>query len=490
MVSFKKTVDIAYETTMSFVESISKKERKKYGQFFTPVKTAEFMASLFTIDYAKPKLRLLDAGAGTGILTVALVERLRKDGYKGEIQVVCYENDLKVLPTLTRNLDNIKKCYGINYEIRLDNYLLSQHFSETDLFSDTIEQYDMVIGNPPYLKINKDAPEAKSMCGVCHGSPNLYFLFWAMAIRNLKDNHELVYIIPRSWTSGAYFERFRNYLFDNCVITDIHLFGNRGKVFDGESVLQETMIIKVKKTRKKPEYVKVSSCETSEFRDINHYNVDYDIIVAPNQFVFLVTNAKEAEILTRVNSQTDTLESGNLKMRTGIIVDFRTKDVLRDSMERGSYPLFYSHHIKDGRVLWPVGRESEYILTDKSGYLQENTDYLFVKRFTSKEEKRRLQCGIYLKTDHSQYKYISTQNKINYIKCGTPEIAYGLYVILNSSLYDAYYRILNGSTQVNSTEINCMPVPSKDAIRQMGIELIGMELTEQNCDNIIDKWIK
>lgn len=78
-------------------------------------------------------------------------------------------------------------------------------------------------------------------------APNLYFLFWAMGIHNLKDGQELVYIVPRSWTSGAYFRRFREYLFDNCVITDIHLFERRDKVFDGESVLQETMIVKVKK---------------------------------------------------------------------------------------------------------------------------------------------------------------------------------------------------------------------------------------------------
>jgi hypothetical protein len=35
-----------------------------------------------------------------------------------------------------------------------------------------------------------------------------------------------------------------------------------------------------------------------------------------------------------------------------------------------------------------------------------------------------------------------------------------------------------------------MPVPSKEAIREMGRELIGMELTEQNCDNIVDRWIR
>ena len=486
----KEYLDTAYNTTATFVESISKSERKKYGQFFTSRKTAEFMSSLFTVDYNKEELRLLDAGAGTGLLTTALVEHLRENGYKGVISVVCYENDLKVLPTLAENLENLKAHLNIRYEIRIDNYLTSQNFSGTDLYKGDIEQYDLIIGNPPYLKISKDAPEAKAMPEVCYGAPNLYFLFWAMGIRNLKDDAELVYIIPRSWTSGAYFESFRRYLFAHCVITNIHIFGSRDKVFDGESVLQETMIVKVKKTTEKPREIRMSSSATSDFCDIKYYKVDYNTVVAPNNFVFLVTNEKEAEVLNRVNNQNCTLETDNLRMRTGIIVDFRTREVLRDNDEDGSFPLFYSHHIKDGKVTWPAGREAEYIVTDKKSYLQENTDYIFVKRFTAKEEKRRLQCGIYLKADHSEYQYISTQNKINYIKCDNPEIAYGLYVILNSSLYDAYYRILNGSTQVNSTEINLMPVPSKEKIQQMGRELIGMELTEQNCDNIIDKWIR
>ena len=33
-----------------------------------------------------------------------------------------------------------------------------------------------------------------------------------------------------------------------------------------------------------------------------------------------------------------------------------------------------------------------------------------------------------------------------------------------------------------------MPVPSKDAICEMGRELIGRELTEHNCDIIVEKF--
>lgn len=479
----------ACSVTSAFVNKRSKAERKSFGQFFTSQKTAEYMSSLFCVDYNKPSITILDAGAGTGILSTALVKRIRDANYTGTITVICYENDVRVLPILSDNLEFLKQQANIKYEIRIDNYILSQSKNTSGLFAN-VEKFDYIIGNPPYLKIPKNAEEARALPEVCYGSPNLYFLFWAMGIHNLKEGGELVYIIPRSWTSGAYFEKFRKFLFSHCVITDMHIFGSRDKVFDGESVLQETMIIKVRKSKNQPEFITISNSTTSDFSNISQYNVKYDIVVAPNQYVFLVTNDEDANVLSRVNRQDYTLVSDNLQMRTGIIVDFRTKEVLRNHEESGTYPLFYSQHIRDGRICWPIGHENEYILTDRIGYLQENTDYVFIKRFTAKEEKRRLQCGIYLNAEHRRYKYISTQNKINYIKCEQPEFAYGLFVILNSTLYDNYYRILNGSTQVNSTEINSMPVPSREDIRMMGQELMGQELSEINCNKIIDKWIR
>ena len=177
-------------------------------------------------------------------------------------------------------------------------------------------------------------------------------------------------------------------------------------------------------------------------------------------------------------------------MCTGLIVDYRTEEELRDQYEEGACPLFYSSHIKDGRIKWPQGRAGEYILSSKAGHLQKNTNYLFVKRLTSKEEHRRLQCAVYFSKDYPLFRYISTQNKINYIQCDSEEVVYGLYALFSSSLYDEYYRILNGSTQVNSTEINTIPVPSKEVIRQMGMELSKIELTEDNCNKIVNKWIK
>ncbi|MCD8305012.1 MAG: class I SAM-dependent methyltransferase [Prevotellaceae bacterium] len=475
--------------TDGFIASVPKAKRKMYGQFFTNATTAEFMASLFDFDFSKPELRLLDAGAGTGILTAAVIDRLKRDGYKGKICVTCYETDERVLPLLKANLDLAKAECGISYEIIQDNYITSQTFEDCSLFPVDNNVYDYIIGNPPYLKIPKEAKEAKAMRTVCHGAPNLYFLFWAMGIRNLRKGQELVYIVPRSWTSGAYFKRFRQYLFANCVITDIHLFDSRDKVFDREAVLQETLIIKVRRTTVKPDHINITSSSTSDFKDFKRFRAPYETIVSPNQFVYLATNNSDVDVLNQVNHFRKTLPELNMRMQTGLIVDFRTREALRDRLEEGAFPLLYSQHIKGGRVIWPLGKEGEVIKTDRKAFLQENSDFLMVKRFTSKEEERRLQCGIYLKQEYPQFAYISTQNKVNYIKCDSPCVTYGLFVLLNSSLYDSYYRILNGSTQVNSTEINQMPIPERPVVEEMGRELMHMELSVANCNEILSRWI-
>ena len=92
-----------------------------------------------------------------------------------------------------------------------------------------------------------------------------------------------------------------------------------------------------------------------------------------------------------------------------------------------------------------------------------------------------------------QYNKISTQNKLNFIS-GIRDLSectvYGLYVLFNSTMYDIYYRILNGSTQVNSTEINSMPVPSISIIESMGRDLLLIhDMSEASCYKILENYL-
>lgn len=494
-----KIIDHAVQITNEYIDQMPKKLRKKYGQFFTSKETAVFMAQLLNIPEEKEEISILDPGAGSGILSVVLIDRLQGMTKLKRIRLVCYENDPNVLDLLKANLNWACQSSSIEivYQIISDNYILSQMEDYNSMFGANLvpNKYDFVIGNPPYMKIPKDAPEALAMPDVCYGAPNLYFLFAAMSLFNLNENGEMVYIIPRSWTSGAYFRRFREKFLTEGALEYIHLFVSRDKVFEKESVLQETIIIKVKKTRKKPEKIIVTSTKSNaDFSDITKFEAPYSTVVSGDAlYVYLVTGPEEVETLNCLNQWKDTLPNLGMKMKTGLTVDFRNRDVLRDEAEEKAVPLFYAQHIKDGKVNFPVGKEHEYIVTDQKGLLQKNVNYLFVKRFTAKEERRRLQCGVYLARKNPKYTEISTQNKLNFI-CGLQDLSecvvYGLYVLFNSTLYDGYYRILNGSTQVNSTEVNSMPVPPLNVIESMGKKLIkSKDMSEKMCDKILRSFV-
>ena len=492
-------LDCIIERTNRYIDDMPKKERKKYGQFFTSKETARFMAGLYTIPENLFKIRILDAGAGSGILSCALLERLERMDSIQMIELTCYENDDNILELLKENLHtcqvNSKK--DIQIHVVTDNYITSQYLDFNHMLGGNFDpkKYDFVIGNPPYMKIPKDAPEATAMPEVCYGAPNLYFIFAAMGLFNLDDDGAMVYIIPRSWTSGAYFKRFRQYFLTEGKLEHIHLFVSRDKVFEQENVLQETIIIKVRKTCIKPQRIRITTTQASgDFRNKTEFDALYETVVSgKDSYVYLVTNKQEIDALNQLNQWSNTLPSIGLKMKTGLTVDFRNREALRDTAESGAVPLFFAQHIQDGKVIFPSGKEHEYLVTNQPGLLQQNTNYLFVKRFTAKEEHRRLQCGIYLAKKNPAYTRISTQNKINFI-CGLQElsecIVYGLYVLFNSTLYDCYYRILNGSTQVNSTEINSMPVPPMSIIETMGKELIRVkDMSVKSCDNILRSYI-
>lgn len=494
----KGFIEEVYKATLCYLESMPKEKRKEIGQFFTSVETARYMASMFS-NVNKKELNILDPGAGSGILSAAVIEHLENESNVRKIKLTCYENNIDVIPVLKSNLEYLKKRsnIAIEYQIIEENYITSQHdeFNCTLLSKGKMQKYDWVISNPPYKKIPKDAKEAISMTSLCHGAPNLYFLFVSMGLFNLDSQGEMVYIIPRSWTSGAYFKKFREYLFSQGKVRHVHLFVSRDKVFENETVLQETIIIKIDK-KDLTGSIKITSSETNkDFDNIRMIEVPYDTVISGSEkFVYLVTSEEELKVLEILGKWDETLPSIGLKMRTGITVDFRSKEYLRNESGEDIVPLIYAQHIKEGKVVFPIQKEYEYITTERSGLIQKNKNYLLVKRFTTKEEKRRLQCGIYLSSLLPQYQYISTQNKVNFIEGietdMSEELVYGLYGLFNSTIYDLYYRILNGSTQVNSTEINTMPVPKIAEIEQIGKALINNgDLSVEACDKILEGYL-
>jgi adenine-specific DNA-methyltransferase len=362
-------------------------------------------------------------------------------------------------------------------------------------------KYDIVISNPPYKKIGKNDAEASTMSELVYGQPNLYFLFMAMGAHLLKPNGEFVYIVPRSFTSGLYFSAFRKWFSSEMTYADLHLFASRDQVFADDGVLQETIIVRAEKASKKRKNISITQSADGITIETLAITVPYDLCVGAdeNQFLYLPTSVEDIEVLEFINRWEHTLCDIGFKMKTGVVVDFRETLWLRTQKEADTIPLLWSYNLKDNRMIFPIKDKAkpQYLLTCPStAKLQMKVDnYVILKRFTSKEEPRRIQCALLMKEDFMNYTSISTENHLNFITKMSGDMLqeemFGIFVVLNSGYMDRYFRILNGSTQVNANEINSIPFPSYDDVLELGIEAMQHNhLTEKLCDDILERKYK
>jgi len=491
--------EMVQSETTTYLLSVTKTKRKALGQFFTPLSIASYMGDMSR--YKGESVRILDPGAGSGILTASLIDALSKSGVK-HFDVDLFENDMSVIPILESNMQNAKdsllpKEIVLDYSVIKSNFISEHQFVWTGLLP--AEKYDIVISNPPYKKIGKDSLEASLMSDIVYGQPNLYFLFMAMGAKLLKDGGEFIYIVPRSFSSGLYFSAFRRWFLSEMRITNLHLFASREAVGGSQdSVLQETVILRaIKSSAPQPEIEITESIGERCTEAISRNFVDYSTCVKDdiNSFLYFPTSRQDALTLDFVNSWTANLPKLGFRMRTGQLVDFRERKWLSQSPDADTIPLLWPFNLSNARVRFPIqvsGKPQYLKNTSSTKRLQMGKgSYLLLKRFTSKEEKRRLQCALLFEDDFPEFDSLSAENHLNYISKEngkmTLEELLGLFVLLNSSYLDRYFRILNGSTQVNATEINAIPFPDIDSIRALGEKAKRYStLDESVCDLIIE----
>ena len=288
-----------YENTLKYSNSVDKKLRKQIGQFFTSPFVARYMASL--MDYDKPVIRILDPGAGTGMLSGALCQEIISNDSIQTVYIDLFETDDNIIPFLQKNMDLIQEEMGkkgkeLTYNIIKDNFILYHESIWKDIIANENYLYDIIISNPPYKKIGKSEKEAVVMNSVVHGQPNIYFLFMALSAKLLKRQGSMIFIVPRSFTSGAYFRKFREYFLNTVQLTNLHLFNSRADVFDSDKVLQEAIILKAVKSTQISDAILISSSENMFTDGSFVHEVPYGSVVdmkSHDLFIMIPTSEDE-----------------------------------------------------------------------------------------------------------------------------------------------------------------------------------------------------
>jgi adenine-specific DNA-methyltransferase len=153
--------------------------------------------------------------------------------------------------------------------------------------------------------------------------------------------------------------------------------------------------------------------------------------------------------------------------------------------------------IRLGQVVFPnPAVKKQYILPTVPSILQKNRNMLMIKRVPAKSDKKALFCGVYLASQAPRAPMISTHNKLNYIDYEDGRemdfnMVYGLFAVLNSSLYGKYYGIVSKSKQINASEFADLPLPSEAAMRAIGAKLaMSRVFSEKACDTLLAAQMK
>ncbi len=165
-----------------------------------------------------------------------------------------------------------------------------------------------------------------------------------------------------------------------------------------------------------------------------------------------------------------------LAISTGPVVLFRTREYLvSEPNGADTAPLLEPHNVRPFETVWPVQRRGKptafRVCRDSLKHLVPARNYVLLRRFSAKEERRRLTASWFLRGPES-LAYLALENHLNYVYHSERELTAdevrGLTALFNSALLDKSFRIMSGNTQVNATEIRTMRFPRLDRLAAIG----------------------
>lgn len=448
------------------------KKKSQLGQFFTPAPIASFMVGLFPD--SEGECRLLDAGAGIGSLSSAFLERCSTRSLNfSEIRLKAFELDDSIHEELRFSLSQFNTRSRFSFEI------IGNDFIESAVNAIQFKEFDFThaILNPPYKKISSHSRARLLLRELGIETVNLYSAFVALAIALAATGGQIVAIIPRSFCNGPYYRPFRDFILEYAAIRHIHLFESRNKAFRDDAVLQENIIIRLERDGQ-PGPVTVTTSTDDTFSDLATNEYPFDRIVFPydlERFIHVPTSPGNDRIEASPAIYC-TLNDLGLQVSTGPVVDFRLKEHLRSMPEPGTVPLLYPVHFNGSRTAWPIeGSKKPNAIVRNAGtekWLYPNAFYCVVRRFSAKEEKRRIVASVVKPGVFGDAVMLGFENHLNLFhdhKRGLPEaLAHGLATYLNTTVVDEHFRRFNGHTQVNATDLRQIRYPDRAALIELG----------------------
>ena len=308
------------------------------------------------------------------------------------------------------------------------------------------------------------------------GHPNLYAAFVEKGVNYLNKGGTLSYIIPKSFISGAYFNKLRDLLLTSVDLVELITLIERNKSFN--EVLQEQVLLTLRKDAPSSNDIQVGIAKTNGQFEIEKFNAPRNIVFWMNNYIAIPTEKIDIGLIKKCfQNGFKNISSSGIRISTGPIVPFRSKDLLSTELTKETIPLYWPHNITSKGFDAGNNKKKEIAIknSNKISKSKLNKPVVAIKRISSKEQERRIEAAIISKA--GEY---TLENHLNYA-IRESEDAPSLKVIeilLNSRLWDYLFRLINGNTQVSSTELRIFPLPHD-------IEKLNTKMNQVDTEELI-----
>jgi adenine-specific DNA-methyltransferase len=259
--------------------------------------------------------------------------------------------------------------------------------------------------------------------------------------------------------------------------------------------LQDNIIFHAIKGRQQPRELVISSSSWERGDVVAEKRVAFAEVVRQHdleKFIHIPSASAHTAAKKALDGLHTSLAALGLTVSTGPVVEFRLKDALRLQPEQGTAPLVYPCHFNGGTVQWPKPetRKPNAILVNEETrpWLVQSGVYVLTKRFTSKEERRRLVACVF-DPQGIDGEWLGLEKHLNYFhdhgRGLERNLAAGLFAFLNSTVVDQYFRRFSGHTQVNATDLRKLDYPDRKTLQTMGEELQELDQPQEQIDELV-----
>jgi hypothetical protein len=301
-------------------------------------------------------------------------------------------------------------------------------FDPSTMFGPELEQgFDVVIGNPPYIQIekfdaaHKDAWQTQSYVTYATRG-DVYCLFYERGVRMLKRGGRLSYITSNKWMRAGYGEKLRNFFAREVAVEEVIDFGG---VVVFNAAMVDTAIVRLSK--RKPEAMFPSVVLTRDFSlqqslaDYMHNNAVPFIRPANGADSWVVMSPDRDRIKQAVEKQGIPLEKWHVQINRGVITGYNDafylsegdrQDLIKahESSDQLIKPLLRGRFVERYETKW----DKTYQIISKFGaheYLENEYPAIFahLSKFR-KALERRGQCKYSRQVNSSNNKTYSGQH--------------------------------------------------------------------------------